>query len=137
MVTKISGLEGVDKVKDGSIEFADLSAAAISGIVSSGSNANGNWTKFADGTMICTHVLIGPISMGLYLTGLYQGVLTWTFPSQFVGSPVVSGTGVDQSSVGWVSGGNITQSSAGIVYFSKTSSVAGSGLPVMAIGRWK
>lgn len=137
MVTKVSGLEGVDKVKDGSIEFADLSAACVSGIVSSGSNANGNWTKFADGTMICTHALLGPISMGLYITGLYQGVVTWTFPSQFVGSPSVSGTGVDQSSVGWVSGSSITHTSAGIVYYSKSSAVSGSLLPVTAIGRWK
>lgn len=39
---------------------------AINGIVESGSNDNGSWIKFADGTMICTQnfVLTVPITLG-------------------------------------------------------------------------
>lgn len=44
-----------------------------------GSNSNGRWTRFADGTLICRHSLT--ISSG--------GEITWTFPVPFAITPVV------------------------------------------------
>ena len=46
----------------------------VDGLITSGSNANGNWTKFPDGTLICKH------------SGVFAGgavAYTWTFPSAF------------------------------------------------------
>jgi hypothetical protein len=53
-------------------------------IIESGSNANGYYTKWADGTMICRHKLASSSS----------AAVTWTFPVAFVGSddPVFSVT---------------------------------------------
>lgn len=136
-VERESGQDILTVKSTGEVSHTLMPQVGNSPIVESGSNSNGTWTKYADGTMICTHTLLGPISMGLYITGLYQGVSTWPFPNTFVGLPVVSGVGVDQNSVGWLSGGNITTTSVGMVYFSKTATVTGSNIPVMAIGRWK
>jgi len=53
-------------------------------VIEAGSNANGNYTKFADGTMICTHsVELNNIST----LALYD---TWTFPVVFASAPKVS-----------------------------------------------
>lgn len=52
-----------------------------------GSNANGEYVRFADGTQICTHVMSA--SSG--------GAATWTFPATFAVSPAVTGSGVNAS----------------------------------------
>jgi hypothetical protein len=43
-------------------------------LIQSGSNANGSYTRFADGTQICTHTLSSSASTDV----------TWTFPAAFV-----------------------------------------------------
>lgn len=52
-------------------------------IIERGSNTNGDYVRFADGTQICTHVLLGSASAGV----------TWTFPAVFSAAPDVIGTG--------------------------------------------
>ena len=54
------------------------------GLIESGSNANGNYNKYADGRLICSRVL----SAG---TG---AAATWPFPAAFIASPVVTGAAV-------------------------------------------
>lgn len=49
-----------------------------------GSNANGEYVRFADGTQICTRALTASSSAGV----------TWTFPAAFVAAPVVNGNAV-------------------------------------------
>lgn len=49
-------------------------------VVERGSNANGDYVRFADGTQICTAS-----------TGGGSSLFTWTFPAAFVAAPVVSG----------------------------------------------
>jgi len=62
-------------------------------IVESGSNSNGEYTKFADGTMICLITQIR-VCNGLgsgSLTDMYRSFpYDWTFPVSFVGTPVLS-----------------------------------------------
>lgn len=54
----------------------------VNGIVESGSNANGNWIKYADGTMICTK-RIEPSEFGNVQS--YNAVTTtWTYPQEFI-----------------------------------------------------
>lgn len=52
-------------------------------IIESGSNSNGQYTKYADGTMICSHV----VRMDTVLTADILGG-TWTFPMPFASSTV-------------------------------------------------
>lgn len=55
-------------------------------IIERGSNVNGEYVKYADGTMICTHKATG---LDLWVTAgtLYRsGHFIWTFPSLFVDS---------------------------------------------------
>lgn len=53
-------------------------------IIERGSNANGEYVRFADGTQICTRTLTASSSAGV----------AWTFPAAFVAAPVVNGNAV-------------------------------------------
>lgn len=111
-------------------------------IVESGSNANGNWTKFADGTMICTrtmgNVLIRKVAVG---SGWRSDSIDWTFPIPFSSQPgfshSVSGGQVNILTGNGVNG--LTESSASVVAISLTdiSSSANCRISLIAIGRWK
>ena len=59
----------------------------INGIIESGSNDNGNWIKFSDGTMICTLREYVSIAVTTALNGLYTSdtVNLPYFPVSFVG----------------------------------------------------
>lgn len=55
------------------------------GVVETGSNANGSYTKFADGTMICwsPDIAFANVSSALGSIFASSGVATWTFPATF------------------------------------------------------
>ena len=60
-------------------------------IVESGSNANGKYVKYSDGTMICYNEVIMDTKNSDYL---YQ-YKEWTFPQAFYSSPLVLVTPMD------------------------------------------
>lgn len=107
-------------------------------IVESGSNANGSWVKWADGTMICIGGYSAAITMGLYITGLYFGNATVTFPAAFYGAPLVlMGPAQDQTSNGWCNVGAASTTTCSLGYYSKTVTVSSTNIGYAAIGRWK
>ncbi|WP_268797505.1 pyocin knob domain-containing protein [Pseudomonas huanghezhanensis] len=56
-------------------------------IIERGSNANGEYTKFADGTMICKFSAGPTVSVtNAYGVG-YYGQVVWTFPATFAAAP--------------------------------------------------
>jgi hypothetical protein len=57
----------------------------------SGSNENGSYIKFPDGTMICwMRITVTDQAINTaYGSSLYQGTRTWTFPATFVEPPTV------------------------------------------------
>ena len=94
-------------------------------IVERGSNANGNYVRFADGTQICTQTITGTVSGGT----------TWTFPAAFSGVPVVLATEFDTltprfftASYGFTSCVLRAYTDAGIS--------SGGNASAVAIGRW-
>ncbi|MGX5220222.1 DUF2793 domain-containing protein [Pseudomonas segetis] len=102
-----------------------------------GSNAGGSFTRLADGSLTCTQTLIGAITMGASgLAGLSRGNVSWTFPAAFNGSPSFSGSGVDNSNIGWVSRSSISATAITIVYFSSTATVTSSSIAPVALGYW-
>ena len=134
-------------------QFVDLSGANFTAmpqvggdpIVESGTNSNGAYTKFADGTMICLRTYsIQCNSLGSgSLTNMYRSFpFNWTFPVSFVGNPVLSSTA--QVSAGGANGFVVSNSGAAITNTSSSDIQMFRGTDIadletfhlQAIGRW-
>lgn len=82
--TKYNRITGglVPKTTKTTSDTETYSCNYVNGIVESGSNANGNWIKYNDGTMICTK-RIEPSEFGD--VQYYNAVnTTWTYPQEFI-----------------------------------------------------
>ena len=99
-------------------------------LVEHGSNANGSWYKFADGTMICTW------DTNITPTANSNTGKTWTFPVAFIAQPAISvtpnSTGATVSFCGFANP-TATNCSLRIVRSNNTSTP----LSAMAVGLWK
>ena len=110
-------------------------------IVESGSNANGSWTKFADGTMICRVTKQTNDELTYPLGQLFRtGSTRWVYPVPFVTVPQISAFPASGAGYTWVS---IGQSAAlnsecdfGVFSAVKRADVK-PFVSVTAIGRWK
>lgn len=101
-------------------------------VVERGSNANGGYVRFADGTQICWQVHSNPS-----WTGSNNTSATWTYPAAFSAIPVVNPTiltGLPNQFNASVSGQTAT--SAPIFTGGTTSSGGPATTYVTAIGRW-
>ena len=108
-------------------------------VIERGSNENGEYTKFADGTMICLQNKIIQMAINTAYGSLYTGTATEVFPVQFSQVPSVSapymkwGTsgswgGVDQ---------NISTHSVTLrVYDVSALPIGDTRIAYIAIGRW-
>ena len=136
-VEKVAGsVSNLNLVQSGGLAgaFASMPFVGTAPIVESGSNANGSWIKYADGTMICCASL--PDAPANIASGaLYRTEnITWTFPALYNSPPTsISGSGVGS----WVTrAGPPTTNSVALIFYSSISRP--STLPtVFAIGRWK
>jgi hypothetical protein len=100
-------------------------------IIESGSNANGAYVKYADGTMIC-YMSNQTTPVANTLTSS-----THSFPSTFSAAPILS-CAVDTSVLGTTVTA-MTARSATTTQYSQTilrSNTTATGLSVIAIGRW-
>ena len=82
--TKYNRITGglVPKTTKTTSDTETYSCNYVNGIVESGSNENGNWIKYIDGTMICTK-RIEPSEFGDVQS--YNAVYTtWTYPQEFI-----------------------------------------------------
>lgn len=112
---------------------SESSGVPTGAVIERGSNANGEYARFADGTMICT-IRSRYVGSSLLIAG--GSTMTWTFPSTFSstnhlcvtatndtvsfnGLYIYTGTNLSTSGVGITNGG------AASTYFNAT-----------AIGRW-
>ena len=114
-------------------------------IIERGSNANGEYVKYADGTMICSARITLTADGARYFA-------TWTFPAAFIAAPNytnVSGnittaawsTVADRPKLGMNGSYNVTEAYAtlGIEEVAGQAITSGatiSGCAVAAIGRW-
>lgn len=113
-------------------------------IVESGSNDNGSWIKYSDGTMICTKTtsIITPITSpwgALYESG---DVILGQFPQAFISNPRVSVTNNSSSGAGALIEAvfSVTTTSAGKCWLCRGTSRDSQTpyvLDIIAIGRWK
>lgn len=109
-------------------------------IIESGSNANGDYTMWADGTMICKQTFTTGTSWAAWSPLYVSSSLTWTYPGTFIAAPTVIGIPASgaQAPYAWVvtgTGGVFTATCSLSVM--KTTVTAGAVVyHVAAIGRW-
>ncbi|HBO3145349.1 hypothetical protein [Pseudomonas aeruginosa] len=109
-------------------------------VIQRGSNANGEYVRFADGTQICWHryaaaVDVTGVSGSLFITG----GTTLTFPAAFVSAPVVSDATIRNTGYSGRVWGAIYWASASSCewYGFSTASALAALLPgYIATGRW-
>ena len=122
----------------------------VNGIVESGSNENGNWIKYNDGTMICTATkLFENVSVTNSWGNLYETaeLSLGNFPQPFISTPVglncimiVNDNTNNKGSAGFIEYiAETTNTSWGKTAIAKPVSSADSriGLSLTAIGKWK
>lgn len=97
-------------------------------VIERGSNANGEYVRFADGTQICTRVSLSLVS---------TGGTTWTFPAAFSSSPVVGGTTLASSASANLSYDSTPTTTAAILSsWSSNNLRQNVTASVTATGRW-
>ncbi|MFD0859932.1 DUF2793 domain-containing protein [Roseovarius aquimarinus] len=109
-------------------------------VIERGSNANGSYMRWADGTQICTlrRSVSTAIATG-HLGGFRSGNEVWVYPAQFaVGTlPVMSGAALDGTAISVVfPGGATAQQAAWSVTAITSQSAATRTVTMSAIGRW-
>jgi hypothetical protein len=128
---------------ENSNKVASTAFVHAAAVPTSGSNANGSWTKFPDGTMICTGLVDYPPTA--LNTG---GSVVWTYPQVFVSTPAIQHSTLSQIGAG---GQDLTGDLvANGIYLNPTPSQCSVQshaykyainepvrLSVLAIGRWK
>jgi len=104
-------------------------------LIESGSNANGWYARWADGTQICRAAVTG-IDIANAVGGVYRSAGTSvTWPAEFVSSGSVSAFACDNFSANIWGGCNASAESGSIVLFYHTSITGRTGVAV-ATGRW-
>jgi hypothetical protein len=110
-ITTIAGATGaqVPRVQDVVLRTQILGNVSESGgiptgsIIERGSNANGQYIRFADGTQLCLHTLnLGSNTAsgsGSYASPYQTDALDWTFPSAFFANPIINIYGTSAGSV--------------------------------------
>lgn len=113
---------------------------AINEIIETGSNSNGRWIKWADGTMIVTQLYERTYESRIVTGSLYWGAIEdiLDYPVSFTELHSVSITAKDNNLVSTMPYGSATNKPAMIIYLYSAGELSGT-LPinVIAIGRWK
>ena len=107
-------------------------------VIERGSNANGEYVKFADGTMICVVAFTGEVTVSAYgTTGLYFGAAEATLPATFYEIQGGACGGQDQSWRGIFSYSITSTPTVGIAtYFTRSPSVSSTNARFVFFGRW-
>jgi hypothetical protein len=104
-------------------------------VVERGSNANGNYVRFADGTMRCTQVTLSAANCSTTDGAIFRsGDVGWTFPSTFASAPVVTGSADDIDN--WLSTGTPTTNACALRVKSSVTKPGAIPVRVVAHGRW-
>jgi hypothetical protein len=115
-------------------------------IIENGSNANGFFTRYADGTLLCSHIVYlgaAAVSAGSYLPASGADGITWTLPSSSVsGNIAVSGNSGEIANnksfctVAFARNDPVANNSYRLYFFSNKDSGWTSSIQFLFIGRW-
>ena len=111
------------------------------GAVESGSNGNGRFVKFPDGTAICWYDVTESIAMTFTYGGGHYGTITWTFPLTFGNFPVYANAGARGTGrITPIGSANSSRPSTAATFFlwdpATASSTASFYIQLYAVGRW-
>lgn len=124
--------------RDNILGLVSQSAGVPTGaVIERGSNVNGAYVRFADGTQICWVRDLSPVATETAVGPLYSsGVSTpWTFPAVFSAAPMVAAQG--QGSFNrWTTVFTVTTTEAPLRQLSPISSTVLIAHQAMAVGRW-
>ena len=117
---------------------------AINSVVSRGSNTNGNYVKYADGTMICYGEKSGSTTWSDYWSfckrspDISNGAISLTFPVEFTEAPSVSVVGAHGGYIFSANIFSVDKTTLKVMLF-KPSAVSNTdyGFYWQAIGKWK
>lgn len=131
----ISGISEPEKIRvllyaNNQMVHAPLNAVLKAGMTS-GSNANGDYVRFADGTQICW-----ANSASSIIRGNNTSFDEWTFPAAFISIPVVNLTPIATQTSGAMI---VVEISTLKTRFNRSDNNGGDNQPMvqrMAIGRW-
>lgn len=130
------GSEVVDTLEGNETNKAPSVRAVKEGIIESGSNENGNYVKYIDGTMIC-------YVYKSFTTGSTYGDFMWQFPENFIDTnfSVIAPNVVTAGDSGqYTCGENArTNSYCQFIVYKNNNNYAGKTrtINIFAIGRWK
>lgn len=120
--------------------YADLVGIVSSGaIFETGSNANGNYIRFADGTQICFGFVTRACAVTNVTGSLFYGyAATITFPAAFIASPTFICQSYSAGVLTWDGNGGST-TSIGVPMMLSSASVPSRNFTCnyLAIGKWK
>lgn len=145
-----SGLEMVAELpclENGKVGLSWLPVVGTMGsaIIERGSNANGEYVKFADGTQVCYRNYSVSMSIEASVGNLFynSGGIAATYPASFVSLPsiLVSTADADETTrtyfCGLGSGGSVTRTPAIYVLRPVSTPDVTVNIMYLAIGRWK
>lgn len=107
-------------------------------IIERGTNVNGDFTKYADGTLICFGSKNkGSVSIGTANGAVYNSALQslGATGATFVGTPSILIQGVTSDSTVWV--GTPTVGTGNFYFFATTPAIRECSIMYTVIGRWK
>lgn len=109
-------------------------------IVERGSNANGEYVRWADGAQICTmRVAVTDQAIATAYGSLFQGTRVWTFPAAFVSNPTVPAPEFKWgSSASWGTVAGVSLTAATLRGMDILSRAVGTNTDIsaVAVGRW-
>lgn len=117
--------------------------SAINSVVESGSNTNGNYVKYADGTMICTKKIVTQQQINVAFGGLYETSNTVNFGNYampFISVPdTILATSLGRSCLleGIQDYSNTSFGRTWLMRPSADASVNEYTISLLAIGKWK
>ena len=106
-------------------------------LIQRGSNANGEFVRFADGTQICTHAVSVSLTIdAAFMGGFRSGVQVWGFPAAFAAAPSVHPAA--RSLTAFSAFANTPSTTVVQYYFTAVTSqtAATRDSTLIAIGRW-
>ncbi|MFG5864174.1 hypothetical protein ACFW0B_23560, partial [Pseudomonas sp. CR1201] len=106
-------------------------------IIERGSNANGAYVKFADGTLICTHTVTANTAIATAFLGGFRGAgQLWAYPAGFVAAPSFSAVPVSLNAISGVGTGVGINSATWVATAVDSQTAANITMSLLAIGRW-
>lgn len=140
-VTANAAADALGAFRKGSIlgTVSQTAGVPTGAIIERGSNANGEYVRFADGTQICMQ----RDETASFITSMASGnvwevsaAVVFTFPIQFIAPPVMhSSTHTAVNAVAWASNYTVTATVVAITAWSPASTAQGK-FQYTAIGRW-